>query len=223
MKKFFVALILVALIVVCGLYAKRRFYDPGHRLARVERLVRNGDFRDGDIIFHASLSGQSRAIQLATGSEYSHCGIIYRTPNGWQVYEAVQPVKLTPLEKWISRGKECKFVVKRLREADRILTPEVLQKMQVAGKQFIGKDYDLAFEWSDDKIYCSELVWKIYHRATGLELGQLQKLSDFDLSSAPVKEKLRERYGDNIPADEPVISPVAIFDCPLLETVIVNS
>src|SRR5437867_163185 len=25
--------------------------------------------------------------------------------------------------------------------------------------------YDLTFEWSDDKIYCSELVWKVYERA----------------------------------------------------------
>lgn len=94
--------------------------------------------------------------------------------------------------------------------------------MQVAGRQFIGKDYDLAFEWSDDRIYCSELIWKIYKSATGLELGRLQKLSDFDLSSTAVKEKLRERYGENIPADEPVISPAAIFDCPLLETAPIN-
>lgn len=218
-KKLIIILTAVILIVVCGLYAKQKFYDPRHRLEQAANLAKQGDFKDGDIIFHTSLSGQSKAIQLATGSKYSHCGIIYKTTNGWQVYEAVQPVKLTPLEKWISRGKDCQFVVKRLKNSDQILTPEVLRKMQVAGEQFIGKDYDLAFEWSDDKIYCSELIWKTYKSATGLELGQLQKLSEFDLSNTSVKEKLRERYGENIPADELVISPAAIFDCPLLETV----
>jgi hypothetical protein len=30
---------------------------------------------------------------------------------------------------------------------------------------------------------------------------------------------MRERYGDAVPMDEPVISPVAMFDSPLLVTV----
>ena len=33
-----------------------------------------------------------------------------------------------------------------------------------------NKDYDLYFEWSDDKIYCSELVWKIYKNGADIEL-----------------------------------------------------
>jgi hypothetical protein len=31
---------------------------------------------------------------------------------------------------------------------------------------------------------------------------------------------MRERYGTRIPLDEPVISPVAMFDSPLLVTVV---
>ncbi len=82
-----------------------------------------------------------------------------------------------------------------------------------------GKDYDLAFGWSDDKIYCSELVWKIYQRATGIEVGKIQKLKEFDLSNDAVKQKMKERYGNNIPMNETVISPGAIFDSELLMTV----
>ena len=52
---------------------------------------------EGDLIFHTSLSAQSQAIQLATHSPYSHCGLLYKTNGEWQVFEAVQPVKLTPL------------------------------------------------------------------------------------------------------------------------------
>ncbi len=81
--------------------------------------------------------------------------------------------------------------------------------MKQAGKQFMGKDYDGTFEWSDDRIYCSELVWKIYKTGAGIEVGKLKKLRDFDLSSEAVKAKLKEHYGNNIPLDEPVISPVA--------------
>lgn len=39
-------------------------------------LSEKNTLKDGDIIFQTSLSGQSKAIQAATGSPYSHCGII---------------------------------------------------------------------------------------------------------------------------------------------------
>lgn len=81
------------------------------------------------------------------------------------------------------------------------------------------KNYDLTFEWSDDKIYCSELIWKIYQQATGIEIGKLEQLSDFDLTNEVVKKKIKERYGNKIPMNEPVISPAAIFNSDLLVTV----
>jgi hypothetical protein len=88
------------------------------------------------------------------------------------------------------------------------------------GERFKGKDYDIYFEWSDDKIYCSELVWKIYKEALGIEIGALQELREFDLSDNIVKSKMRERYGDKIPFDEKVISPGAMFDSEKLVTVV---
>jgi uncharacterized protein YycO len=180
------------------------------------------DIQNGDIIFQTSLSAQSKAIQLATESKYSHMGIIYKNGNHFFVFEAIQPVKLTPLDKWIARGQNGKYVIKRLKNADQILTPTTLAKMKQIGNTFIGKNYDLTFEWSDDKIYCSELVWKIYKRATGIEIGKLQKLSDFNLSHEVVKKKMKERYGHKIPTEEIVISPAAMFDSNLLITVKAN-
>lgn len=171
--------------------------------------------RDGDIIFHESRSSQSRAIQLATKSRYSHMGILYRNNGRWFVYEAVQPVKLTPLANWIARGRDEHFVVKRLRDT-RKLTPQVLARMRKVGEEYRGKNYDLYFEWSDGRIYCSELVWKIYKRAAGIEIGRLQRLREFDLSHPAVRAKMRERYGNRVPQNEPVISPVAMFDSALL-------
>jgi len=223
MKKIVLAIGLIGLIIFSGLYAKRKFYDPKHRLetakSEVKKLADKDEIRDGDLIFHTSLSRQSKAIQLATKSKYSHCGIIYKMDGQYYVFEAVQPVKTTPLDKWIARGKNGHYVIKRLKNADRILTAEALEKMKREGEKFKGKDYDLTFEWSDNKIYCSELIWKIYQRATGIEIGKLEKLSDFDLTSEIVREKMKERYGDKIPMDEIVISPAEIFNSELLITV----
>ena len=91
--------------------------------------------------------------------------------------------------------------------------------MKQEGEQFRGKNYDLTFEWTDNKIYCSELIWKIYQRATGVEIGTLEKLSSFDLTSPVVQAKMKERYGNKIPLDEWVISPEAIFNSELLRVV----
>lgn len=214
---------LLGLIIIGGLYAKRKYYDPKHRFENAKKEVKsladNDEIKNGDLIFQTSLSGQSKAIQLATGSKYSHCGIIYIENGQFFVFEAVQPVKTTPLDKWIARGENGHYVIKRLKNADQVLTAEILEKMKKEGEKFIGKNYDLTFEWSDDKIYCSELIWKIYQRATGLEIGKIQKLKDFDLTNQAVQSKMRERYGDKIPMDETVISPVAIYDSELLITV----
>lgn len=175
--------------------------------------------KSGDIIFQISLSSQSKAIALATKSIYTHCGIIYEKDNIFFVYEAVQPVKLTPIKTWIKREKDKHYVIKRLKNADKILTKEVLKNMENYSKQFQGKNYDIYFSWSDDKIYCSELIWKIYKETTGLEIGKLQKLKDFDLTSPEVQQKMKERYGNKIPLEENVISPISIYESDLLMTV----
>jgi uncharacterized protein YycO len=223
MKKAIFILGFLGLIIFGGLYAKREFYDPKHRLenvkTEVKQLAENDEIKNGDLIFQTSLSGQSKAIQLATNSKYSHCGIVYSDNGQFFVFEAIQPVKTTPLDKWIARGKDGHYVIKRLKNASQVLTAKTLQKMKQEGNKFNGKNYDLTFEWSDENIYCSELIWKIYQRATGIEIGKLQKLSEFDLSNEAVKQKMKERYGDKIPTDEIVISPAAIFDSELLTTV----
>ena len=179
--------------------------------------------RNGDIIFQTSLSRQSKAIQQATGSPYSHMGIVYVENGRTQVFEAVGPVKTTPLEDWITAGEKGRYVVKRLKKADEILTPEILGNMKKIGEsRFNGLPYDKHFGWSNDRIYCSELVWKIYMDGAGLQIGELQKLGDFDLSHPVVQKLMKERYGDSIPDDETVISPAAMFASDLLVKVYEN-
>ncbi len=186
-------------------------------VAKVEAIKQ--EMQDGDIIFQTSLSSQSLPIQIATKSKYSHVGLIYKNGADFFVYEAVQPIKLTPLEDWINRGEGEKYVVKRLINSEDILTPEGVLKMKNIGKKYLGKDYDLKFEWTDDKIYCSELVWKIYHEAFNIELGNPQRLKEFDLSDKLVKAKLKERYGNNIPMEELVVTPDRIFKAENLTTI----
>ena len=177
-------------------------------------------FKDGDMIFQTSQSSQCEAVRIATNSKFSHCGIIYIIDGKQFVYEAVQPVKLTKLEDWITHGKDNKYVVKRFKNASTILTASTIRKMKDYGQQFNNKNYDLYFEWSDDKIYCSELIWKIYKNGAGIELCPLQKLKNFDLKNKIVQTILKERYGNSVPLEENVVAPSQIVESEKLETVI---
>lgn len=174
---------------------------------------------NGDIIFHESTSSQGEELKLATDSIYTHMGIIYIQNNDHYVLEAVQPVKLTPLSDFIKRGRNNHYVVKRLHNADSVLTEEALQKMKKIGTSFIGKDYDIYFRWDDSRIYCSELVWKIYKRALNIELCELEKFGDFDLTHPKVKKIINQRFGSSFPINETVVSPKRIFESDLLTTI----
>jgi len=138
-------------------------------------------------------------------------GIVFLRDGAPYVYEAIKTVQYTPWKKWVRRGDGSHYVVKRLRDADRILTPEAVAKLREAAAKFQGKPYDLTFEWSDPRVYCSELVRKIYERGLGLRVGRLQKLRDFDLSEPMVRAKMKERYGKAIPTEETGLSPGEIF------------
>jgi len=177
------------------------------------------ELADGDIIFHTSRSGQSLAIQHATGSRYSHMGLVFFRSGKAFVFEAVQPVSYTPLDRWIARGDGGHYVVRRLKNASSVLTPEALAHMQKLARGWLGRPYDSSFEWSDQRMYCSEIVWKLYQRVLGIELGALQPLRDFDLRDPLVQAKMRERYGSKVPWEMRAISPAAVFASEHLQTV----
>ncbi len=176
-------------------------------------------FKDGDIIFQTSTSSQSNAIQLATNSKWSHMGVIFYQNGKPYVYEARGPVGYRTLSAFISSGSGGKYLVRRYKTA---LSSTQVKKLASVAKSFASKPYDLYFGWTDSRIYCSELVWKIYNRGMGVSVGNLEKLGDFDLSHPEVQRILRERYGNDIPYEETVVSPVAIAVSANLVTVYQN-
>ncbi len=175
--------------------------------------------REGDILFQSFPSSQTMAIQLATKSQYSHVGMILKHNGTLMIYEAVGPVKFTAVDSWIKRDAQRHFVVKRLKNVDTILTKGNVAKLKATALTFKGKPYDFVFNWSDDRLYCSELVWKSFHRALNIDIGKLRKLEEFDLSSPEVRRILTERYPRGVPLEETVIAPQDIFQSDSLITV----
>ncbi|MFH6996824.1 YiiX family permuted papain-like enzyme [Flavobacterium sp. FlaQc-57] len=220
--KYLFPLITFLLSFGCALFVAMKVFpnNPFSQTKTKQETTLANKIQDGDIIFQTSESKQCEAVRIATNSKFSHCGLIYKINGELFVFEAVQPVKLTPLSDWINHGKDRKFVVKRLKDADKVLNEATLQKMKDYSQRFMGKEYDAYFEWSDTRIYCSELVWKIYKNGANIELSKLKQLKDFNLTDERVKKILKERYGNDIPLEEKVVAPSDLVDSDLLKTII---
>lgn len=169
-------------------------------------------FRAGDVLFISNPAGQGLAIQLATKSKYTHVGIVLPDANGkLVVYHAVEPVKKSGIAEFIAYSADGKYEHMRFRDT-MLLSRETTAQLVTEANKLLGKHYDMAFSWSDNEIYCSEFVWKIYRRTFNLELCPLKKLGDFDLNPPAVQKAVKERYGDNIPLDEKVVSPGDLYN-----------
>lgn len=172
--------------------------------------------QDGDIVFHESTSRQSPIIKLAQHSKWTHCGIVFHIGDKAYVYEAVDPVRYTPLKDWVARGKDGVYCAKRLKSP---LSASSLEKMKTVGAEYKGKHYDTLFQWSDNRMYCSELIWKIYFEGAGIEVCKPNHFSDYSISLPRVKKLIKERYGDKFDPSEQIVSPQAIFKSKLLKEV----
>ena len=186
----------------------------------VVKSATTDSLKNGDLIFQTNIKGQGKAIQLATKSKYTHIGIVFWVDDEWQVYEATQPVRMVSLKEFIEEGDSQKYVIKRHQKSDSILNSTNVAMMKHYLNEQLGKPYDPFFNWDDEAIYCSELVYKCYDKI-GVKIGELKPLSSYDLTHPIVKSILRQRYGNQIPKNEKMISPGSMFDSP--ELIVIKS
>jgi hypothetical protein len=176
--------------------------------------------REGDIVFSSSVHGRGAAIRAATGSTVTHCGIVFSKNGELMVLEAAKTVGVIPLEKFLARCERGTFTARRLKQP---LAPTALKSGRDWAAAQVGKAYDHRYLWSDDAIYCSELVWKIYKRA-GVELCKPRQFKDFHLDKPEVKKDIEEQFGsiDKLPREEKVVAPSDLFASPMLEEIPAN-
>jgi len=162
----------------------------------------------GDLVFHRSRSSQARAIALATGSNYTHVGVIFVEGDQLRVLEAVEPVKFTALDAWLARSEDAQVLVRRPTNPE-LVNESVEAKMRELATSWLGHPYDAAFQWSDHRLYCSELVYKLYDQTTPIQVGELQPMSAFHIDHPVVARKLHGRYGSVTPVERQVVSPAS--------------
>lgn len=182
------------------------------------------DLREGDIVFIHSTSAQAPAIEEATGSDWTHVGVLVSRDKAWYVAEAARTVTLTPLPEFIARSSGGDYAVKRLKAWGKSPDKKALSRLKKWLSGEMGKKYDIYFEWSDEAMYCSEYVWKAYsYSLRGRPvISPPQRFSDMKLDGPRAQELFTKRYaaaGKKLAPEEPIVTPVALFNSPLLQSV----
>jgi len=170
--------------------------------------------KEGDIVFQ-SLPREELvdAIEGVTHSPYSHCGVVLRRDDRWVVIESILDVHETPLLLWMQRGRKAGFAVYRLDPKYAAAIPEFKKHLLA----YTGFPYDYDYELSDKAIYCSELPYKAFYKATGEEMGTLEKLGDLDWK--PFEGFIKSMQGNKLPLDRLMITPASLSNAKQLHEV----
>ena len=169
----------------------------GFMAVQIHSKPNSKDLKEGDIVFQASTSQQAPIIIAATHSPWSHCGIIIEKSDGLYVLEAVSTVRLTSYDQWVKRGKSGIAKMKRYTE----------DPVNIRYSKYLGKPYDTAFKFGNDKWYCSELVYDIYKRQLGVELCHPKPVSDYNIKG--VEQVMKKR---GISMSQLVVAPSDLYD-----------
>ncbi|MDR0535076.1 MAG: hypothetical protein LBG65_01765 [Puniceicoccales bacterium] len=169
---------------------------------------------EGDILFQSMPRDKFvEAVESATKSPWSHCGIVVRSGDGWSVLEALGTVHETPLEEWVARGRGGRFSAGRLKAPLSEKIPQIVKE----ARRFLGRPYDMQFRMDDEYLYCSELVFKAVRNATGVSLAKTDTLGV--LNWKPNEAFIRSVAGGELPLEREIITPKALFESPMLERV----
>src|SRR5690349_11938191 len=72
--------------------------------------------KPGDIVFQNTSGSAREAIMLASGTQYTHVGLVDVDAKGHAVViEAAGPVRVVPLDRWIKNGSGKKVTIKRIK------------------------------------------------------------------------------------------------------------
>jgi cell wall-associated NlpC family hydrolase len=165
-------------------------------------------YAEGDIIFIQSQTQQSAALREATESVWTHVGLLIKKSGAWYVSEAIGPVVSTKIADFIARSKNKAYRIYRFKHFD----PATMQAAMYSAISRYNKPYDIYFEFSNDKIYCSELTYKVMKDVTGFDLGRIQKMKEMKLDGPYAQALIKKRLTDTgreLNPEELIITPVS--------------
>jgi hypothetical protein len=147
--------------------------------------------KTGDIVFQKTETSASDAIMLASGTQYTHVGIVEIDSTGSaNVIEAVGPVRAVPFNQWIRNGDDGRITIKRIKG----LSEEDAKKATARARHYLGRPYDHFFYEARDQIYCSELVYAAFKEGANRDVGRVEKVSELNIDTGAAQKLIKQRW-----------------------------
>lgn len=127
----------------------------------------------------------------------THCGVIVMKGEEPFVLEASSTLKTTPLRTFYKKEECGAYWIKR---------PKLGVDRKIRYVHLLGRSYDLAFSFDNNKYYCSELIYGIYKYQLGIELCIPKPMNHY--ITLGMKKKMRQRGMD---PNGLVVAPHDIF------------
>ena len=182
----------------------------------------------GDLLFQDLDCGPfCDAIEKVTtgvdGKSFSHVGVVYVDQGKPYVLEAgSRGVVKTSLDSFLNRSFDAnhypKVVAGRLKPSLHYTIPKAIDKCN----SLLGKKYDDAFDISNDRYYCSELVYYAFNDSTSKPLFNLAPMTFIDPETHktfPAWVTYFNDLGIPIPEGKPGLNPGGISRSDKIEIV----
>lgn len=131
--------------------------------------------RTGDLLFVDDTSSElTKAINDVTqthAANYTHVGICEVIDNEVFVYHASSEkgVLKEPLAEFCANRKNSKLDVYRIKDISKDQLEMALQN----ANNMLGRPYDFAYLYGDEKMYCSELIYEIFEQDSIFKLNPM--------------------------------------------------
>lgn len=186
--------------------------------------------RPGDLLFQDSDCGPfCESIERVTfgfrGAKFSHVGMVVRADKDTvTIYEAITAgVVATPLDIFLNRSFDedgnSKVAVGRFKGPYRHLLPKAI----AFAHSTLGTAYDDVFDITNEKYYCSELIYEAFKSANdGQPIFSLREMTFKDPDTEqtfPLWKEYFENIGTPVPEGEPGLNPGGISKSPYIDVI----
>ncbi len=162
--------------------------------------------RTGDFVFQDLACGERcDLIRDVTRSPYVHVGVVVAEGGERVVWEAYRPVGPTPLEEWVRRGVS-RHVTAYRPPAD-ALPPRRALVSALEGLR--GRPYDANYQWDEERIYCSELLYRAF-AAAGRPLPTALRRVDLGVHEG----RVRALSGGVLTSETRMVTPRDLVELP---------
>lgn len=123
------------------------------------------DLQTGDIILLDMDCFSCELIENETGGPFSHSGIVLKLGSQVYVAQSLGSVHHIPLQAFLGYSNKVPHVI-RPKHINFSKKRKLLENYK---RKYLGMDFDHDYVWDDEKLYCSEFIYKLLKSVYAIE------------------------------------------------------